>query len=181
MNVNLKEPEIIEIKNFTGSLTFYPAYPAKIPVVELTSLKSWTDYDNPAIRYFSGKAVYDIHFKLPESVVPGKDSVMLSLGNVESIAGIRLNKTWMGNCWIPDFAMDVTGILQKDNELLVEVANVYRNRIIGDLVEDGHLHNVWTTSPVETLFENDKTLKPSGLLGPIRLFKYPAGRIGDLK
>jgi len=52
------------------------------------------------------------------------------------------------------------------------VANVYRNRIIGDLIEYGKMHNLWTTSPVETFFEKDKTLQPAGLLGPIQLIKF---------
>jgi hypothetical protein len=165
-------PDIEEISNFTGTITFSPAYPEKVAPVQISELKSWTDFSDPEIKYFSGKATYKIHFKLPEGFTPGSDSVLLSLGKIGCVAGVRLNQKELGNIWIPDFRMDVSKILQKENDLEVEVANVYRNRIIGDLTEYGKLKNVWTTSPVETYFETDKTLQPSGLLGPIELIKY---------
>jgi hypothetical protein len=169
-------PEIAEISNFTGTITFSPAYPANFTPVEITGLKSWTDFSDPAIKYFSGKARYKIHFTLPAGFKPGTDSVLLSLGKIGCIARVRLNNKELRNIWIPDFRMDVSNILQSENELEVEVANVYRNRIIGDLTEFGKLNTLWTTSPVETYFETDKTLQPSGLMGPIELIKYRKNR-----
>lgn len=171
-NIKPVEPEIAEVSNFTGRITFSPAYPAKIEPVEISELKSWTDFANPAIKYFSGKANYTIHFKLPFGFTPGKDSTLLSLGKIGIIGGVQLNGKWLGNIWLPDFRMDVSRVLKDDNELQVVVANVYRNRIIGDLIEYGKMHNLWTTSPVETFFEKDKTLQPAGLLGPIQLIKF---------
>ena len=173
------EPEISEISEFAGTISFSPAYPANITPVEITELKSWTDFVDPAIKYFSGKANYTIHFKLSAGFTPGKDSVLLSLGRIGVIGGVQLNGRWLGNLWLPDFRMDVTNILKPDNELKVEVANVYRNRIIGDLIEYGRMQNLWTTSPVETYFEKDKYLHPSGLLGPMRLIKF--NRTNNLK
>ena len=170
-NIKPVEPEIAEVSNFTGTISFSPAYPAKIAPVKITDLKSWTDFADPAINYFSGKAQYTIHFKLPEGFI-SSDSILLSLGKIGAIGGVRLNGKWLGNIWLPDFKMDVTHILEADNELQVELANVYRNRIIGDLIEYGKMHNLWTTSPVETFFEKDKTLQPAGLLGPIQLIKF---------
>jgi len=171
-NIKPVEPEIAEVSNFTGTITFSPAYPAKIEPVEITELKSWTDFANPAIKYFSGKANYTIHFKSPLGFTPGKDSILFSLGKIGVIGGVQLNGKWLGNIWLPDFRMDVTHILKADNELQVVVANVYRNRIIGDFSEYGKMQNLWTTSPVELFFAKDKTLQPAGLLGPIQLIKF---------
>lgn len=165
-------PETELISDFTGTITFAPAYPARLVPVQITTLKSWTDFSDQEIKYFSGTATYKIRFSLPEGFNPGSDSVLLSLGNIGCIAGVRLNNHALGNIWIPYYRMNVSHMLKKENELEVEVANVYRNRIIGDLIEYGKMMNIWTTSPVETFFETDKTLQPSGLLGPIELIKY---------
>jgi len=65
----------------------------------------------------------------------------------------------------------VSGLLKEENNLQVTVGNEYRNRIIGDFVEFGKLKNIWTTSPVQDYLDKDKPLKPSGLIGPIKLLK----------
>ena len=170
------EPEITEISEFTGTISFSAAYPDRIEPVEITELKSWSDFADPAIRYFSGKAFYKIYFKLPAGFTPGSDSVQLSLGKIGVVGSVRLNGKWLGNIWLPDFKMDITTVLKTDNELLVEVANEYRNRIIGDLNEFGKLQNIWTTSPIEKYLDKDKTLQPAGLLGPMRLIKFSRTR-----
>lgn len=165
------ESEVTEISRFSGTITFTPAYPAVIAPVEITNLKSWTNFTDPAIKYYSGKSNYTIHFKLPTGYNPGSDSIQLSLGTLGVVGRVRLNGKWLGNIWLPDFRMDVTNILKTDNELQVEVANVYRNRIIGDLIEYGKLKSIWTTSPIDKFLDKDKTLTPSGLIGPIQLIK----------
>ena len=58
-----------------------------------------------------------------------------------------------------------------ENLLEVRVANVYRNRFIGDFIEFGKVQNIWTSAPVEKYLDKNKPLKPSGLLGPIKLLK----------
>jgi hypothetical protein len=63
------------------------------------------------------------------------------------------------------------------NLLEVEVANVYRNRIIGDLREYGEVRSVWTTSPVPDLLKAENPLQPSGLLGPLQIVRVRPVRV----
>jgi len=51
--------------------------------------------------------------------------------------------------WNPWMVLPVKNILTRENELDVEVNNVYRNRIIGDFVEAGKVSSVWTSAPVQ--------------------------------
>lgn len=71
----------------------------------------------------------------------------------------------------------MTGSLKRDNELVVTVAVVYRNRLIGDLAQFGEVRGVRTSSPVAELLSAAKPLKRSGLLGPIRVTRVPRQRV----
>ena len=57
------------------------------------------------------------------------------------------------------------------NKLQVTVTNVYRNRMIGDSIQFNKVQSVWTSSPIERFLDKDKPLKPSGLMGPLKLIK----------
>ena len=169
----LEQPEVYEIKGFKGTIEFSPEYKADIKPVEITELKSWTDFEDPAIKYFSGTAAYTIRFTPPAAFASKTDSLALSLGAIGSTAEVSLNGRKLGLVWRPDSTFDVTGLLNVDAENLLEVrvANVYRNRFIGDFIEFGKARNIWTSAPVEMYLDKDKPLKPSGLLGPIKLLK----------
>jgi len=39
------------------------------------------------------------------------DSVLLSIGNIEATAELRLNKKLLGYVWMPDFKLKVSGLL----------------------------------------------------------------------
>ena len=168
-----EQPEVCEIKDFKATLEFSPEYKADIKPVEITELKSWTDFEEPAIKYFSGTAAYTIRFTQPAGFASKTDSLALSLGAIGSTAQVSLNGRKLGFAWRPDSTFDVTGLLKSDAENLLEVrvANVYRNRFIGDFIEFGKARNIWTSAPVEKYLDKNKPLKPSGLLGPIKLLK----------
>jgi hypothetical protein len=168
-----EKPEVYEIKDFKGTIEFLPEYKADIKPVEITELKSWTDFEAPAIKYFSGTAAYAIRFTPPAGFASKTDSLALSLGAIGSTAEVSLNGRKLGFAWRPDSTFDVTGLLKSDAENLLEVrvANVYRNRFIGDFIEFGKAQNIWTSAPVEIYLDKNKPLKPSGLLGPIKLLK----------
>ena len=97
---------------------------------------------------------------------------MLNLGMFKETAKITLNDSLLGYAWHPGYSFVVQGILKEGaNILKADVANVYRNRIIGDLRQYGTLKSVWTTSPVDELLNRNMPLKESGLIGPITLKK----------
>jgi hypothetical protein len=167
------QPEVYEIKDFKGTIEFLPEYKADIKPVEIADLKSWTDFEDPNIKYFSGTAAYTIRFTPPAGFTSETGSLSLSLGAIGSTAEVSLNGRKLGLIWMPDSTLDVTGLLKGDAENLLEVrvANVYRNRFIGDYIEFGKPRNIWTSAPVEKYLDKNKPLKPSGLLGPIKLLK----------
>jgi hypothetical protein len=60
-------------------------------------------------------------------------------------------------------------MLKNENELEVSVANVYRNRFIGDFIQFGKVKNLYTSSPITDFLNKDMPLSPSGLKGPVRI------------
>jgi hypothetical protein len=166
-------PEESEINSFTGTIKFEPGYQASIDPVEITSLKSLTEYDNPDIRYFAGNAIYTIDFRAPEDFVGNAQTVSLNIGNFGAVAEITLNGKSLGRIWKPGTELDVTGLLKPDNQLVVNVANVYRNRFIGDFIQYGKVQSIFTSSPITQFLDKDRPLKPSGLMGPLKLTMVP--------
>jgi hypothetical protein len=65
----------------------------------------------------------------------------------------------------------VGDILKEKNTLEVSLQTVCRNRILGDLREFGDVKTIWTTAPIvqQKLLKKEMALKPTGLLGPVRL------------
>jgi len=168
-NKVLKKNERFEIIDFDGTVEFVPGYEAAIPPIKIKELKSFTDSEDPAIKYFSGTAKYTIRFSLTENFADSADAILLDLGKFESTARITLNRTELGVSWMQGKPFSVKGVLQKENILEVEVANVYRNRIIGDFIQYKELKNVWTAAPVQDFLDAGKPLKPSGLIGPLTI------------
>jgi hypothetical protein len=136
---------------------------------ETKELKSWTDFSNRKIKYFSGRARYSqVFFLSPEIFQGGR--IYIDLGNLHDLATIRLNGEDITTCWMPPFRADVTDHLKKgDNFLEIEVANMWTNRLIGDgkLQRDERL----TRTNIHKFDSPDaeKYLRISGLLGPVKL------------
>jgi hypothetical protein len=170
-NYTLKSTEenVFILSDLSGKITFEPGYFATIQPVEFTQLQWLTESENPDIKYFSGTAKYAISFKFPLEKIEQADSVLLDLGEFESIAEVKLNGKNLGRIWNPGKLIQVNGILKSENILEVTVANIYRNRIIGDFIQYGKIQNLWTSSPISDFLNKDYPLKPSGLKGPIRI------------
>lgn len=164
-------PQVVEISDFTGTIQFKPGYPASIPSVEITALKPLSENNNPDIRYFAGNAVYTINFSVPDSFVDGRGTLLLDMGNFNAVAEVSLNGRQLGKIWEPGTMLDITGSLKSGNTLVVDVANVYRNRFIGDFIQYGKVKNLFTSSPITDFLDKDKPLKPSGLMGPLKLIR----------
>jgi len=114
---------------------------------------------------------------VPDADAAGGDVLRLSLGDFESVAEVTLNGHPLGGLWRPGKELDVTTSLKRENELVVTVANVYRNRLIGDLAEFGEIRNLRTSSPIGQFLAADKPLKRSGLLGPLQVTRVRAQRV----
>jgi hypothetical protein len=170
MVVEARGTSIFPITEFNGELEFTASYPINIPVEKINKLSSWTESENSAIRYFSGIGNYKISFSVTEEFLKTQDSIWLNLGEIGSTAEVILNGSKLRYVWKPGKMLNVTGIIKGSNSLEVKVANVYRNRIIGDYREAGEIKTVWTPAPVEEYLDKGKDLKRSGLLGPLVLY-----------
>jgi hypothetical protein len=171
LSVKFDKPQEMDITGFNGTIEFEPGFEASIKPIEINTLKSLTEYDNPDIRYFAGNAKYTINFKVPENFVSGEGAIWLNIGKFDAVADISLNNNPLGKIWKPETELNVTGILKNENQLIITVANVYRNRFIGDFIQYGKVQNLITSSPISDFLDKDKPLKPSGLMGPLKLIK----------
>jgi hypothetical protein len=133
------------------------------------TLKSWTESDLPAVRYFSGVVAYEKTVEVPAEMLTGARRLTLDLGDVKEVASVHVNGSRVGTVWTPPYRVDITGALAAGtNTLRVEVANLLANRIIGDLAQPGA--GSFTRSNMNA-FKADSPLHASGLLGPVRIFR----------
>jgi hypothetical protein len=118
----------------------------------------------------------------------------LDLGKVFNMARVRLNGHDLGVLWCAPWRVDITDAVQKSgNKLEIEVANLWPNRLIGDEfqppdAEYGKNGNLlrwpdWLlkneprpskgryTFATWRHFTKDSPLLPSGLLGPVQIFR----------
>jgi len=167
--LNNKKQEVLTVDKLEATLQFLPAYDATIAPISITDLKSLTEFDNPDIKYFAGTVNYQIKFSLLTDFGMNKEFIQLDMGQFETTASVSLNGKSLGIIWLPGTKLNVKNLLKKDNLLEVSVNTAFRNRIIGDYIQYGKLKNVWTSGPVEQFLSNDKPLKPTGLLGPLRI------------
>ena len=132
------------------------------------TLVSWAESEDAGVRYFSGITEYTLPFTPPADLLePGVD-VELDLGRVAGTARVLLNGEDLGVAWKPPYAVEVTGRLRPgENELRVEVANTWHNRLVGDaaLAPAERI----TMTNIREPFSPDTPLLESGLLGPVRL------------
>jgi hypothetical protein len=136
-------------------------------------LTSWTEDSDEGVRYFSGVASYHNEFTLaPGGVTTGK-RWYLDLGHVRFVAEVYVNGRSVGILWKPPFRVDITDAVRPGaNELAVEVANTWSNRLVGDARSSGD-RDFCRTNIVRSLTWQvpwkDTPLLESGLLGPVTL------------
>jgi hypothetical protein len=148
--------------------------------VAFQTLDDWTKRPEAGIKYYSGLATYRKAFDLPaaaQAKQPGGREWYLDLGTVKNIARVRLNGQDLGVVWCAPWRVQITAAAKlTDNQLEIEVANLWPNRLIGDqaLAPEKRL-----TSTTWNPFKRDSTLLESGLLGPVSLWagdKAPRGK-----
>jgi len=163
--------EVYEIKDFSGTINFENV-DGSIEPVEISVFTCWTGFEDTEIKYFSGIARYNINFRLPDGFVNKNDSFVLSVGGLKATGEVILNDNKIGYVWMPGQQINVTGLLSEgSNKLEIAVANVYRNRLIGDLIQYDEIKSLWTTSPVQQLLNKDMPLQESGIAGPTIITK----------
>ena len=140
---------------------------------ELTELISWTEHAEEGIKYFSGVATYENRFEVPGELLGEGKRLFLDLGRVGKIAEVTLNGRPLGTLWRPPFELDITEAVKSGkNRLVVEVANTWSNRLVGDANSpDGKKYcntNMKNSLTWEVPWK-ETPLQESGLIGPVRL------------
>jgi len=143
------------------------------PHKTLPKLISWTDDADEGVRYFSGIAAYEKEFEVPGVLLSPGTRLYLDLGRVRLVADVRLNGRHLGILWTDPFRLDVTEAVRPGaNRLVVEVANDWSNRLVGDARSPSGPHYC-RTNIARALTQKspwkDHPLQESGLLGPVRL------------
>ena len=162
-------PELIPLLQLTGpwKVMFDSEWGAP-DVAEFDELMDWSKRAEKGIKYYSGTATYSKTFDLPVGQ-KSKGRVYLDLGKVCEIAAVRLNGKKLGVVWTAPWRVEITGALrEKDNNLEIDVANTWANRLIGDagLEPEERL----TVTNVKA-FKKDTPLLESGLIGPVWILR----------
>ena len=183
----------------TWQVQFDPKWGGPANAVKFDTLTDWTSNAVPGIKYFSGTAVYQITFNA-RNAVKNKKPLYLDLGAVKHIASIKLNNKDLGVVWTAPWNVRLPAGLLKDknNTMVIEVTNVWANRLIGDEQEpddcewlpNAYLYNSgkylkafpdWFLKneprpskgrycfTTWNYFTKDSPLIPSGLMGPVRI------------
>jgi hypothetical protein len=136
----------------------------------LPELISWTDHKNPGIKYYSGMGKYQKTFSYDMNIALTEDQkVYIDLGEISEMAELWLNGQSMGITWAKPFRFDVTRYIKNGkNDLTVEVANTWCNRIIGDAIT-GEKYTSTNITRVDRFTWDQVPLNPSGLLGPVTI------------
>jgi hypothetical protein len=161
------------------------------PEITFDHLSSWSEHNDPGVKYFSGTATYFKTVEIPRDLLGKNRRLFLDLGRVEIMAQVKLNGKELGTLWKAPFMVDITDASKSGvNHLEIKVINLWPNRLIGDeqLPEDSERNPNGTlrrwppwllagkpsptgrfTFSMWRLWKKDDPLLPSGLLGPVRL------------
>ncbi len=179
-------PVLNEIKTITGAwdVSFDPKWggPAEI---KFDSLQDWTAHEMRGIKYYSGIAKYKKKFSFNN---PEDKIYFVDLGEVHDIASVKLNGVSVGIVWCAPWRINISGALKEgNNELEIEIANRWINRLLGDQQEpDVNIRTVkfnngllggkeFTTGrftfTIDAALRSFKFTEPisSGLLGPVTI------------
>ena len=135
----------------------------------INELKSWTDFDDTQVKYYSGQALYTKNFTLDSKDISGKN-IILDLGNIQEMASVKINGHDLGVKWNAPYTLDVSAFVKAGiNELKVEVTNLWVNRLIGDGKLPKEKRLTQTNIVKFDSDDADKYLRVSGLMGPVKL------------
>ena len=135
--------------------------------IELDELKAWCEMDMTAEgKAFAGTASYRTTFTIDAGKV-GK-SAILELGEVSSIAKVKVNGVSVRTLWCSPYRVDIGAHLKDGENLLeIDVTSSWHNRLVYDASLPEEQRKTWVICGPNA----DNELLDYGLLGPIRI-KY---------
>ncbi|MCX2680304.1 glycosyl hydrolase [Galbibacter sp. EGI 63066] len=106
-------------------LSFLKGGPSLPSDIELNDLKSWTAL-NDETKAFSGTAVYEITFNLPDT---DAEYWELDFGDVRESAKVWVNGEYAGALWSVPYQLKTSLFKKGENTLKIQVTNLPANRI----------------------------------------------------
>ncbi|MBR6416971.1 MAG: hypothetical protein IKS22_12855 [Bacteroidales bacterium] len=129
-------------------------------------LKSYTESDDPSLKYFSGTATYTNTFTLAKKEISSLKGLALNLGEVGAMADVFINGQHAGFLWKSPYKVNFEGTLKPGkNTIEIKVINLWPNRLIGD-AQPGAEGTTYTAMP---FYRADSPLTPAGLMGPVEV------------
>ena len=180
---------LTEVKS-SWNVSFDPHWGGPANVI-FDQLEDWTQNANKGIKYYSGIANYHNTIQIPENSVADKNiDLILDLGEVNNMARVRINGKNMGVVWTAPYQLNIRdALVSGENQIDIEVANLWPNRLIGDeqSPDDGIKNNQWPewlvknrartsgryTFTTGKFYGKDSPLLKSGLIGPVRILIRP--------
>jgi hypothetical protein len=182
------EPGTYEVKTANGA-TMRAAISAVSPARELTGkwdvsfppkwgapekitldrLGSLSESAITGVKHFSGTATYTKTFDWKPVAKNERrvSEIWLDLGEVQALAQVTLNGRDLGTVWKPPYRVNITEALRPGaNALEIRVANLWRNRMIGDAALPEAQRYTWSSS---AHFPPHTDLPRSGLVGPVTI------------
>jgi len=136
---------------------------------QMESLVSWSDIDVDGIMYYSGTATYTRDIYINEESLALATDVFVAFEDIQEMARISINGEDCGILWTPPYSANITSKIKPgSNEIVIEVANTWNNRIVGDLRIPEM--KAYTNTNVKNKFGDNSPLLPSGLMGKAEIF-----------
>jgi hypothetical protein len=136
-------------------------------------LISWTESEDPGIKYFSGTATYQNTFKVDAGTA--NKGIIIDLGEVRDVAEIYINGKSAGILWKKPYQLDVSQLIKNgENELKIEIVNLWVNRLTGDMLADPKdrfckTNQSYMKTEVWPGGDEPFRIQTAGLLGPVTL------------
>jgi hypothetical protein len=141
--------------------------------VNTKTLKSWTEFEDPGIKYYSGTAKYTRSFLLTEVDTLAK-AWILDLGNLQEMASVKINGHQLQVLWSAPYRYNISSYIKTGkNDIEVEVVNMWVNRLIGDGKLPKEQRLTKTNVNKFDSADADKYMRVSGMLGPVTITAYP--------
>ncbi len=134
-------------------------------IYTLDSLVSWTTFNDTAVKYYSGTAVYRNTFERSANAL--EKTVILTIDSLYNIATIKINGIDCGTTWTYPYEADITKAVKAGvNSVEIEVTNTWRNRLKLDEQLPVEQRKTYHNSPYPL---KNKPLLPAGITGNIKL------------
>jgi len=143
------------------------------PTAVFDRLISWTESEDQGIKYFSGTATYQNSFKLASG--KGKKTMILDLGEVRDVAEVFINGKSAGILWKKPYRLDISQLVKAgENDLKIEIVNLWVNRMTGDMLADPKdrfckTNQSYMKTEVWKGGDEPFRLQTAGLLGPVTI------------